>query len=303
MRNLLYACILVILGIFLALGFDWAQKNFVPSPQSRHLPKEGRLRYPEIDYLRENALSRLSELPAHERQELRDSLRFSVSPLEPWLEKIAGTSLQLICVGERHDDVTRSFLAGRFFPRLPVDVLMLETTHEDLDILIRLIDSGSQRLSMLEADVAEIIRAARKTNDEVRVYGIEESRAQRIARYERGEGSREQSIVENFHARFDPRSRHAVLYGALHCLDEPQWFFGRVRSGKEQSRIGPAMSVNVISAVESGETEAFVNFLKALEMPPPPFVVPHPEMLHAEVYAWFPHLTQSFRQYDAVIVF
>ena len=303
MRNLLYGCILVIIGIFLAMGYDWAKKNFVPSPQAFIQPKKGNIRYPEIDYLRENALRKFADIPAHERQQLRDSLSSAITTLDSWLERISSTRPEVICVGENHDDVTRSFLASRFFSKYPVDVLMLETTHDDLAILIKLIESGSKRLSLLEADVAELLRAARKTNPGVSIYGIEESRSQRVARFGSGAGSREQSIVENFRTHFGAGQKYAVLYGALHCLDKPHWFFGRLRGKNADGEIGSTLSVNVVSAHGSGETEAFVNFLQELDLPSPPFVVPHTTMLHAEVYAWFPQLTQNFRQYDAAIVF
>ncbi len=303
MRNLLYGCILVILGIFLALGYDWARENFVPSPVPPTRPKPGSIRYPEIDYLRENALQRYADIPAYERQQLRDSLESAITTLDAWLSRLNEAPPELICVGENHDDVTRSFLARRFFSSYPIDRLMLETTQEDLAILMRLVDSGSSRLSLLEANVAEVIRAARGANAQVSIHGIEESRGQRIERFKSGSGSREQSIFENFLIYYQPGVRHAVLYGALHCLDEPHWFLGRVRMGNRADEVGPVLSVNVVSAQGSGETEAFVNFLKELELPSPPFVIPHTQQLHAEVYAWFPHLTQSFRQYDAVVVF
>lgn len=303
MRNLLYGCILVILGMFLAMGYEWAKENFVPSPQAPTRPEQGSTRYPEIDYLRVNALRKLADIPPYERQQLRDSLGSAITTLDSWLTRIRSAPPEVICVGETHDDVTRSFLATRFFSRYPVDVLMLETTQEDLTILIKLVESGSSRLSMLEADVAELVRAARKANPRVSIYGIEETRSQRVARFETRNGSREQSIVENFRARFLPGGRHAVLYGALHCLDEPGWFLGRVRAADGGSRVGSTLSVNVVNAHGSGETEAFVNFLRELDLASLPFVMPHTSMLHAEVYAWFPHLTQSFRQYDAVIVF
>ncbi len=302
MRNLLYGCILMILGIFLAMGYDWAKENFVPSPLPPSRPKQGSIRYPEIDYLRENALRKLADIPPFERQQLRDSLDLAITTLDSWLAKIRTAQPDVICVGETHDDLTRTFLATRFFPKYPVDVLMLEITHDDLAILVKLIESGSSRLSMLEADVAEVIRAARAANARVSVHGIEETRSQRVARFKTRTGSREQSIVDNFHADFRSGRQHAVLYGALHCIDEPNWFLGRMREGRGR-RIGSTLSVNVVNAHGSGETEAFVNFLQELELPAPPFVVPHTAMLHAEVYAWFPHLTQSFRQYDAVIVF
>ena len=303
MRNLLYGCILVILGIFLAIGYDWARENFVPTPSPLNRPNQANNRFSEIDHLRESALRKFADIPVYERQELRDSLRSAIASLDSWAGKIRNATPDLICVGEKHDDLTRAFLADQFFSRFLVDVLMLETTHEDLDILIKLIDSGSSRLSILEADMADIIRAARATNSEIFIYGIEESRDQRIARFKTGAGSREKSIVENFRTHFREGSTHAVLYGALHCLDEPNWFFGRIRAAEDASRIGSMMSINVINASESIETQAFVDFLQELGLPRPPFVIPHTSMLHAEVYAWFPQLTQSFRQYDSVVLF
>jgi hypothetical protein len=302
MRNLLYGCILVILGIFLAMGYDWAKENFVPSPLPPYRPTQGNTHYPEIDYLRKNALRKLADIPPFEQQQLRDSLASTITTLDSWLAKISTVQPDVICVGENHDDVTRAFLATRFFPKYPVDVLMLEITHDNLAILVKLIESGSSPLSMLEADVAEVIRAARAANMRVSVQGIEETRSQRIARFKTRAGSREQSIVDNFNAHFRNGRRHAVLYGALHCIDEPNWFLGRIRKNHGH-QIGSTLSVNVVNAHGSGETEAFLNFLNELGLPPPPFVVPHTAMLHAEIYAWFPHLTQSLRQYDAAIVF
>ncbi|MDX1514526.1 MAG: hypothetical protein R3174_12385 [Gammaproteobacteria bacterium] len=303
MRNLLYGTILVILGIFLAMGFEWAKENFVPSPTAPAPPSDGDVRYPDFDYLRTNALRELADIPAFERQQVRGNISAAVTPLDAWLGKLRRAQPELICVGESHDDVTRAFLARRFFPRYPVDTLMLESTHDELAILLKLIDSGSSRLSLLKADVAEVIRAARLANPRVAVRGIEESRAQFIARFENRSGSREHSIVENFRTHFRRGKRHAVLYGALHCIDEPSWFYGKVRALDAGGPELTTLSVNVVNAHESGETEAFVNFLEALELPPPPFVVPHTSLLHVEVYAWFPQLSRTFLQYDAVIVF
>lgn len=303
MRNLLYGCILVIVGIFLATAFEWAKENFVPSPRSTLRPVKAAARALEIDHLREDVLGKLADIPAFERQQLRDSLSSAVTPFDSWLSAMKDAPLELICVGETHDDLTRSFLATRFFPHFPLDALMLETTEEDLEILIRLVESGSPRLSLLEADVAEVIRAAQDANPKVSILGIEETRLQRISRFQTRTGSREQSIVENFLVHFRHGRRHAVLYGALHCVDEPSWFLGRLRADGDGRKLGPTLSVNVVNARSSVETAAFVNFLEELGYLSPPFVVPRTAMLHAEIYAWFPQLTRTFRHYDSVIVF
>jgi hypothetical protein len=303
MRNLLYGSILVILGIFLASGYQWAKDNFVPSPAPKVRPRQGSIRYPEIDYLRVNALRELGAIPAFERQQLRHSIGAAITSLDAWLSRIRSAQPELICVGESHDDETRAFLAKRFFPEYPVDALMLEIPQKDLAILLKLIDSGSPRLSLLAADVAEVIRAARRANARVSIRGIEEKRSQLIARFKDRRGSREQSILENYRAHFRRGQRHAVLYGALHCANDPNWFFGRVRESDAAAAVGSALSVNVVNTHDSGETEAFVNFLRSLELPSPPFVIPRTSLLHPEVYAWFPQLSRTFRQYDAVIVF
>ena len=303
MRSLLYGCILVIVGIFLATAFDWAKENFVPSPRSTLRPAKAAARQLEIDHLRKDVLGKLADIPAFERQQFRDDLSSAISPFDSWLSGMQDVPLDLICVGETHDDLTRSFLATRFFPHLPVDALMLETTEEDLEILIRLVDSGSPRLSMLEADVAEVIRAARNANPDVSIRGIEETRSQRISRFQTRTGSREQSIVENFFLHFRAGRRHAVLYGALHCVDEPSWFLGRLRADDDRVKLGQTLSLNVVNARSSVETAAFVRFLEELGLPSPPFVVPQTATLHAEIYAWFPQLTRTFRHYDSVIVF
>jgi hypothetical protein len=303
MRQLLYGLIFLILGVFGAMTYEWARDNFVPPPSSREIPKGARVQHPEFDHLREIAVRGFAEIPQAERQRLRANLASSITSIDTWLESLTREPPQLICIGERHDDATRAFLARRFFAHYPADALMLEMRGENLAILLRLMDAGSPRLSVLDADIAGIIRAAKQANPAVVVHGIEESREQVLARFETRAGSREESIVENFRARFRQGRRHAVLYGALHCADDSQWFIHRIRQPGNGIRVDQTLSVNVINAHESGGIEAFVNFLEDNGLPSPPFVIPRTAALDAEFSSWFPTLMRNFQHYDAAIVF
>jgi hypothetical protein len=303
MRQFLYGLIFLILGIFGAMAYEWARDNFVSLPSPWKAPKGARVQHPESDRLREIAVRGFAEIPQAERRRLRANLASSIAPVDSWLDGLVREPPQLICVGERHDDATREFLARRFFVRYPVDVLMLEMRDSNLVILQRLMDAGSPRLSVLEADIAGIIRAAKQANPAVAVHAIDENRDQVLARFETREGSREQSIVENFRDRFRQGRRHAMLYGAFHCADDSQWFIHRIRKPGNGIRVDQTLSVNVINAHESAGIEAFVNFLEDNGLPSPPFVIPSTAALDAEFYSWFPSLMSKFQHYDATIVF
>ena len=303
MRQLLYGLIFLILGIFGAMAYEWARDNFVPLPSPWEFPKGARVQHPESDRLREIAVRGFAEIPQAERRRLRENLASSIAPIDSWLDELIRQPPQLICVGERHDNVTREFLARRFFVRYPVDVLMLEMRDTNLAILQRLMDAGSPRLSVLEADIAAIIRAAKQANPAVVVHAIDENRDQVLARFKTRAGSREESIVENFRERFRQGKHHAVLYGAFHCADDSQWFIHRIRQPGNGLRVDQTLSVNVINAHESAGIEAFVNFLEDNGLPSPPFVIPSTAALDAEFYSWFPSLMSKFQHYDATMVF
>jgi hypothetical protein len=281
MRQFLYGLIFLILGIFGAMAYEWARDNFVSLPSPWKAPKGARVQHPESDRLREIAVRGFAEIPQAERRRLRANLASSIAPVDSWLDGLVREPPQLICVGERHDDATREFLARRFFVRYPVDVLMLEMRDSNLVILQRLMDAGSPRLSVLEADIAGIIRAAKQANPAVAVHAID----------------------ENFRDRFRQGRRHAMLYGAFHCADDSQWFIHRIRKPGNGIRVDQTLSVNVINAHESAGIEAFVNFLEDNGLPSPPFVIPSTAALDAEFYSWFPSLMSKFQHYDATIVF
>lgn len=300
MRNLLAGLVLVIAGIFIAMTYDWARDHFVPSPASRAKATSGRARFPASDHLRQYALRRFAEYPAADRDRLRKNFRAATVSLDDWLAGLERSSWEILCVGEHHDDVTRNFLSRRFFGRFPLDVLMLEMREPDLEIVSRLVEAGSPRLSLLDADITGIIRSVGQANPDARIYAIEETRGQMLSRLDKKTGSREDSILKNFRAQFEPGKRNVVLYGALHCTDAPQWLFHRIRA---EDGIANSLSVNVISANGSGGIEAFVNFAEDLGLSSPPFAIPRTGVLDRDFYYWFPPLAQLFQRYDAAVVF
>lgn len=301
MRSLLYGLILVIVGIFTAMTFEWAKSNFVPTPVTIQNVTGDRVQFPDYDHLRKNALRRFAEISPSKRARLRANLQAAMSGLDHWLKAINAAPPDLVCVGEHHDDVTRAFLARQFFSRYVPDVLMLEIRDRDLEILVALMQAGTPRLSLLGADITGIIRTVKLANPRVSIYAIEESRRQMLVRLDRRAGSREDSILANFRQRFVPGKRNVILYGALHCADDPQWLLHRIHTRKAAA--GSTLSVNVINAHGSGGIEAFVNFAEEIGLPSPPFVFPRTSVLDPEWYGWFPPLAHLLQRYDAAVVF
>lgn len=301
MRKFLYAVLLVIAGILITMTYEWARENYVPSPAPRVKTGDARVQFPDYNHLRVNALRRYSEIPPAERDRLKQNLRSAMVHLNDWLDWLENASPELICLGEKHDDYTRDFLARRFFSRYPTDVLMLEMRDRDLEIVSSLVQAGSPRLSLLNADITGILRSAMRANPGVEVHAIEETREQLVSRLNRHSGSREDSILKNFEARFERGRRNVVLYGALHCTDDAHWLLNKIRT--EQRDVTDTLGVNVVNAHGGGGIESFVNFAEDIGLTSPPFVIPRTAMLDDEIYSWFPPLAQLFRSYDAVIVF
>lgn len=286
-----------------AIAGRWALENFVPSPRPIEIPADAPVRHPGYEALARRALRRFGALPAEERHGIRSNLRASLLPLDDWLASLARRRLELLCIGEHHEETTRRFLAERLFPRLPVDVLMLEATERELGRILEAMRAGTGRVALLGADVSGVIGAARRRNPSLAIAAIEEDESQRERRVARGRGSRDQSIVANLRSHLRRGKRHAVLFGALHCTDQPGWLFARIEATERRIRPGATLSVNVLGNHQDGTLEAFLVFLSEIGVEREQFAVPAPRALHPAVYEWFPALTRSFGRYGAAVVF
>ena len=305
MRSPLTGYIAVVLGgpaglLVVIFAYLWyLDEYYVPEvpPISRE-----RVHHPIHHPVARRALARLDALPAAEREALLAGLRAAITPVATWLDEIDRAGFGLICLGEDHDAHTRRFLADRVIPALRPDVLHLETTPPGLADVERRLGIGRDYAPLLGADIAGIIRAARQANPALAITAVEET--ERQGRLRTASGSREDSLVANLEAAYVPGRRNAVLMGALHCTDEADWLYERIRRRLAPGVAEPAVNLRILGEHQDGPLEAFVYFLDEAGIAPGDFALDDPGALPAMLQNWFPLLWHgTFGKYRAVLVF
>jgi len=293
-------------SILLALAWitaQWARLNFVPSPTPIEIPADAFVQHAGYGELATNAIDAFDALSAHRRQALVENLRANLGDLALELERLNASRFTILCIGERHMATTRRFLAEVALPALTIDVLLLETPGDALAEIMSQIDAGLPRVDLLDADIAAIVRTARATNAAIVIAGIDETTAQKAQRTHRKRGSRDISIAGNLRSHIRRSKRHAVLFGALHCADQRNWMYRRVRLGEHRVEREEMRNVNVIGEHQDGPVEGFLVFIHAIGIEGRNFMIADTGALHGLIYSWFPALTRSFLRFDAVIVF
>jgi len=285
------------------IAAEWAQRNFVPSPKPIQPPADAFIQHSGYESLASQAIDAFAALPASRRRELLANLHDNLGNLHSGLTRLAATPLTILCIGERHAQTTRAFVAAQLIPALSVDVLLLEAPDDEMTAILEALDTGLPQVMLLGEDIAAIIRSARRANPEVVVAGIDESDAQKSQRLHRGEGSRDRAITSNLRSHLRKSKRHAVLFGALHCADQPNWLYRRLLLGEHRVPREKIRNINVIGEHQEGTIEAFLEFAHVIGVPRRNFMLADTHALDPLVYSWFPGLTRSFLRFDSIIVF
>lgn len=308
MRYALGLAFLLIAVAITLLVAGWIQENYVP----RSSPEQptGPFHNPGYRQKAEHAVRQFSMSSASEQAALLKNLQRNIVSVERWLDSVRRRGFSVLCLGENHEDATRQFLARTLFSELNIDVLFLEVTSHQVGIITQELRSEQELswerepISLLDADIAGIIRATRIRNPDMELIGIEETKRQRIAR-QRGDkpGSRDESIYNNFWRHFRYGRRHVVLFGALHCTNRPQWLYGRIR------RLGPRrvademINVRILEEHQDGRVEAFIYFLGRIGIHRDNFVVVDSKKLHPLIFDWFKDLGVTLKDFTALMVF
>jgi hypothetical protein len=162
--------------------------------------------------------------------------------------------------------------------------------------------SNSGYVPLLGADIGGVMRAAKARNPRITLAGVDETRAQRRQR-ERGRGSRDQSIVLNVRRQLGAAGRTVALFGALHCSDQRNWLFGRLRSSRAPFDREEMLNITVLGEHQDGPVEAFTHFLDEIGIDNKGFVIPATSALPPLIYAWFSPLRSTFGGFKTAIVF
>ncbi|MGD9113513.1 MAG: hypothetical protein PVI77_14225, partial [Desulfobacterales bacterium] len=153
------------------------------------------------------------------------------------------------------------------------------------------------------ADIMKILRTVRATNSDIKICGIEETDEQQ--KKQRGHsGSRDRSIARNFWKRFQPGMRHLILFGAIHCTNEPHWLFEYLHGQAALPLKKRMLNAWVLGEHQNGPLEAFLFFLDMIGIQKKNFVIPDTNGLHPRIYELFQLMTnQILEKYCTLIVF
>jgi hypothetical protein len=291
--------------IVVAIAFlvaRWIEENYVPRPALT--PPSGPFHNAGYRHTAENALRQFSNLSITERSALRENLEENIVSVSLWLDRLRESQVRVLCLGEDHEDATRRFLARRFFSEVDIDVLLLEVTPHQLGRITQELRWGRERVSLLGANIAEVIRAARNRNFDVELIGIEETKAQRIARQNYDpRGGRDESIQNNFWRNFRYGPSYAILYGALHCMNRDRWLYGSTRRLAPRRVADEMVNVRVMEEHQDGPVEALTYFLEKIGVYRDDFVVVDSKALDPVFFEWFELLGVLFEDFTVLIVF
>jgi hypothetical protein len=281
--------------------YDWFKEEY-PTPPADPMRSE-RIQHRRHHQKAINALHLFYQLPENEKKAVKESLKSNLITIERWLSRLGQSNLQILCMGELHEESTRYFLSQQFFANFSADALLLEATQKESKRLVKKMEAGRTYFPLLDADIMNVLRAIRGRSPDVRIYGIEETEKQaENDQYHRN--SRDQSIANNFWATFVPGQRHIILFGALHCTNESNWLFQNLYQQASPALKNEMLNARVIGEHQNGSVEAFVFFLDEIDVINNDFVIPDTHSLPDQIYEWFPLLNrETLAKYRSLIVF
>ena len=286
----------LIILLFLCIH-DWIVEEYPRRPIKPSSSE--RIQHPFYHEKVAKALQRFSRLPEPEKAAIKNNLKSNLISMEQWLTQLGQSDYQVICMGELHEESTRNFLAEEFFAKFSTDVLLLESTPKNLKRLINRMDAGRDYFPLLNADIMKILRTVKDRNPNIKIWGIEETKEQ-----QKDSNSRDQSIAHNFWERFQTGRLHIILFGALHCTNEPNWLFKNLYNQASLHVKERMLNVRVLSEHQNGPVEAFVYFLDEIGIVRKHFVIPNTNSLHPQIYELFQVLNQeTLEKYRSLIVF
>jgi hypothetical protein len=290
--------LLILLFLFV---YDWVIEEYPRRPTE--LINSDRIQHQFHHQEAIDALQLFSRLPKPEKTAIKENLKSNLISIKQWLSSLKQSNFQILCMGELHQESTRSFLSKEFFANISVDVLLLEATPVKLKRLIKRMEAGRDYFPLLDADAMNILRNVKNRNPDIKIYGIEETDKQAKNSHGRA-NSRDQSIAQNFWAAFKPGLRHIILFGALHCTNEPNWLFHNLCTQASPTLKNGMLNVRVLGEHQNGPVEAFVYFMDEIGVEKGHFVIPNTRSLPSHIYEWFQSLNrQTLTKYRSLIVF
>ena len=241
--------------------------------------------------------------PLAVRERVRANLDQIVQPLEGWMVWLNEAEIDFVCIGESHQENYRQFLAESFFPHYQLDVLFLEARNLPARVMKVRADIGEDHVDLLNADIADIIRATRSANPNALIIGIEESSGQRKTRRRELIGSRDQSIYENIVEHYVPGQRTAALLGALHCNHRWNWLYTRLEKPGSPLESANLLNLRLLSDRKDLLSRELNRFMTLIGYPAGNYVLVDTQILDPLLHDWFLDLTKNLTKYQSVVLF
>lgn len=257
-----------------------------------------RIQYPNYHLVALSALKAFKSLSETQKARVKDNLRSNLVEFDTWLPAFTKRRHKLVCLGENHDDYTRQFLANEFFAQFKPDILMVETTPEELE---RMKESSRSYVPLLGANIAAVLKAQAA---HTKLAGIEQTQLQKTPPDRNKKPDREQAIFRNFQSQFEAEKTNTILYGALHCGDFDGWLYQLLKNKTKLITPDEMTSIRVLGEHQDGSLEALTYFLDEIGLKMANFAITNTKSLSPWLYEAFPVFNdQTLKHYDTVVVF
>lgn len=302
MKALGYASALL-LALLAATALRWATEHFTDAPSRPPVFDDPRLSHHQAAHLARAAVRAWRELPPYERRALAEALAASTTGLDRWAAQTAARA-GLVCLGERHADATRRFVARKILPRLAPQTLMLETGAPELAAILERHRHG-EPATLLGADLGPILDAAADLAGRPLLVGIDESAAERKRRAHAEDPgtSREDILVARVRKHWRDGAQHVVLFGALHCRDLPGWMFRRIARSDPRIAGAGMLGVTLLERDEQPGAQMLFYLLEEMGLDADVVVIPDISRFPRQIQAWLPPAAGALAGFDSAILF
>jgi hypothetical protein len=268
-------------------------------PAAEPVVGDPRLSIRPAAHLARRAVRNFRALPIDEQQALREQLTAVTSTLDAWAREQAD-SASVLCLGERHEDSTRTFIANEILPRIDYQVLMLETSQAQLQTI--LVEYGKGRpVTLLNASVGEVLRATMARTPAVKIIAIDENQLANSSI--RTLPDREIALVARIREEWRQGQRHAVLFGALHCRAEPGWMLHQLPQNDSRIRRAGIMGAVVLARYREAGAQVLMYLLEEIGFGDEILVVSKVSKFPKLIAQWLPITADAFAGYDSAILF
>ena len=211
--------------------------------------------------------------------------------------------LTLCVLAKATRKTTGSFWRRVFFPTTSWTSFFSRRGNLPARVMKVRADIGEDHVDLLNADIADIIRATRSANPNALIIGIEESSGQRKTRRRELIGSRDQSIYENIVEHYVPGQRTAALLGALHCNHRWNWLYTRLEKPGSPLESANLLNLRLLSDRKDLLSRELNRFMTLIGYPAGNYVLVDTQILDPLLHDWFLDLTKNLTKYQSVVLF